>query len=166
MNWPEIILCFVLMLSSLGVIIAHKPVYSGLSFLITLITLSGLYLQLSAEFTAAMQIIVYAGAILVIFMFVIILFQDAYLKLDDNESQSPALLIGLSAVSLIAVGLFFGAHLVALPATKGALIEGFGTVESLGHALFVDYFFPFEAVVFIFLIATTGAVYIGSKRSV
>ena len=74
----ELLLGLLLILSGLGVILAKKPVYSALSFLLTLILLAIQFLELSANFIAVMQVIVYAGAILVMFMFVIVLFQDAH----------------------------------------------------------------------------------------
>ena len=79
-----IVLGFLLVLASLGVILCKKPVHSCLSFLLTLLLLAGLYLNLQAPFISAMQILVYAGAILVIFMFVIVLFQDAYLAIEER----------------------------------------------------------------------------------
>ena len=158
----QYILLILLILISLGVIVAKKPVYSALSFLGTLITLSAYYLELSAEFIATMQILVYAGAILVVFMFVLILFQDAYLKLYDNPAKSsPLFLLGAGAYFLIALGLLTYQLMGIKP--QGALPKGFGTVEYLGRALYIDFFFPFEAVVAIFLIAAVGALYIGRK---
>jgi NADH-quinone oxidoreductase subunit J len=157
------ILCIVLILSSLGVILAKKPVYSGLSFLLTLLSLSGLYLQLSAQFIAVMQVLVYAGAILVIFMFVIILFQDAHQQIPKFEAKSAPFLLWIAAFSIVLALVFLGARLIGLiPAGKG-VPEGFGTVQSLGQLLYVDFFFPFEAVILLFLIAVVGALYIGRK---
>ena len=64
--------CSLLIISSLGVILLPKPVHASLSFLLSLLLLAALYLELSAHFIAVLQVFVYAGAILVIFMFVII----------------------------------------------------------------------------------------------
>src|SRR5581483_9485736 len=82
-----------LILSSLGVILFKKPVHACLSFLFSLLILAGIYLQLSAEFIAVMQILVYAGAILVIFMFVIILFQDAHEQIEKFKAQNNRLFL-------------------------------------------------------------------------
>lgn len=162
-NGIEWFLTFILVLSSLGVILAKKPVYSGLSFLLTLLTLSAFYLQLQAEFTAVMQILVYAGAILVIFMFVIILFQDAYIKIENTPGLSSRTLLLIGALSFLSIGAYFAARLSPL-LTSNNLSEGFGSVQALGKLLFLDYFFPFEAVILIFLVAVVGSIYIGKKE--
>lgn len=152
-----------LILSSLGVILARKPVYASLCFLLTLLGLATVYLELSAEFIAVMQVLVYAGAILVIFMFVIILFQDAHEKIDLLQANSawPLLLIAGTSFALALV--FLGSELIALPRSTPQAPAGFGTVQALGRLLYVDFFFPFEAVVLLFLIAVVGALYIGRK---
>lgn len=155
----------ILVLSSLGVILLKKPVHACLSFLLTLLTLAVIYLQLSAEFISVMQILVYAGAILVIFMFVIVLFQDAYLKISEYPSGSLPLLIGLAAFCFAAVTLAFASQLMGLKTPANALNPGYGTVESLGMTLYIDFFFPFEAVILIFVVALVGAVYIGKKEA-
>ena len=73
--------------SSLGVILVKKPVHASLCFLLTLIDSGAFYLQLHAEFIAVMQVLVYAGAIFVIFMFVIILFQDAHEQIEQIQAH-------------------------------------------------------------------------------
>lgn len=162
-NLLEWILGAVLILSSLGVILIKKPVHASLSFLLTLMTLATLYLELSAEFIGVMQVLVYAGAILVIFMFVVVLFQDAYQHIERYEAKSsPALLFAAAATFLVMFGLL-GRQLAGIVSSKKPLPENFGSVEALGEALYVDFFFPFEAVVLIFLVAVVGALYIGRK---
>ncbi len=159
----DYILGTILIFSSLGVLLFRKPVHASLSFLLTLLALAALYLQLSAEFIAVMQVLVYAGAILVIFMFVIVLFQDAHQQIEKYESQSaPVLLIG-AASALVITLLFLGHRLLGLTTPRAQLPEGYGSVQSLGHALYLDFFFPFEAVILMFLVAVVGALYIGKK---
>lgn len=153
-----------LILSALGVILAQKPVFAGLSFLVTLLALSGLYFQLSAHFIAALQILVYAGAILVLFMFVIVLFQDAYQNLSRFRSKSKRYWrIFAASVFLVALG-FLGERLLGRAAPLQGLHTSFGTVESLGRLLFVDFFFPFEVVIMLFLIALVGSLFIAKKE--
>lgn len=155
-----------LVLSSLGVILAKKPVHSGLSFLLTLLLLSCLYLELSAQFIAVMQVLVYAGAILVIFMFVIILFQDAHEQISKHLAKSNRVLILVAALSFLCALGFLGKQLLLLPSTDREVSQEFGTVQSLGQALYIDFFFPFEAIIFLFLVAIIGAVYIAKKSEV
>lgn len=155
----------VLILSSLGVILARKPVHASLSFLLTLMSLAGLYLQLSAEFIAVMQILVYAGAILVIFMFVIILFQDAHAKIHQFKPKSVQPFLWTVAIAFVLALLFLAPKLIGAALIKGPLSVEFGTVQGIGQALYLDFFFPFEAVILLFLVAIVGAVYIGKKSS-
>lgn len=158
------ILGTLLILSSLGVILARNPVHASLSFLLTLLALASLYLQLSAQFIGVMQVLVYAGAIMVIFIFVIVLFQDAHQNIAKFKPNSSQLFLMTAAVCFLATMIFMGRQFVGLTASNANLPAGFGTVESLGRALYVDFFFPFEAVILLFLAAVVGALYIGKKR--
>lgn len=162
-NFVQWILGIILILSSLGVILARKPVHSSLFFLLTLLSLASLYLQLSAQFIAVMQVLVYAGAILVLFMFVIVLFQDAYEQISVVEAQSMPLFLFAAAGTFLLALIFLGTQFVGLSATKGKLPEGYGTVQALGEALYINFFFPFEAVILLFLIAVIGALYVARK---
>ena len=158
------ILGLLLIASSLGVILFPRPVQSCLSFLMTLLVLAALYLQLSAEFIAVMQILVYAGAILVLFMFVIILFQDAHDQINNLKAKSFPFLLLSAAISFIASLSLFGSRLMNLPSAQKEPSDNFGMVEYLGKALYIDFFFPFEAVILIFIVAVVGALYIGKKE--
>ncbi len=154
---------FILILSSLGVILVRKPVHASLSFLLTLLTLATLYLHLSAEFIAAIQILVYAGAILVLFMFVIVLFQDAYQHIEKYKPKSTSFLLWIAGILFLLTLGILGMQLTGLSSSHGNFPEAFGTIQSIGHALYVDFFFPFEAITLLFLVAVVGALYIGRK---
>lgn len=157
---PEIFLGTVLILSSLGVILLKQPVHACLSFLVTLLALAGLYLQLSASFIAVMQVLVYAGAILVLFMFVIVLFQDAHREILRYQAQSSPLLLAMSAFVFLGAFFILSYELWGFSAAKN-LMPGFGSVQSLGEALYLDFFLPFEAVILLFLVALVGTLYVG-----
>lgn len=163
MHYIQLILGFILILASLGVVLLRKPVHASLSFLLTLLCLAAMYLNLSAEFISVMQVFVYAGAILIIFMFVIVLFQDAHHQISLNPPQSSYWLLAIAPIAF-GIGLLYLAQhfLLADPAIE-TLPQGFGTVQSLGYALYVDFFFPFEAITLLFLVAVVGALYIGRK---
>lgn len=163
-NITQWILGLVVIFSSLGILVVRQPVHASLSFLLTLLSLAVLYVQLSAEFIGVMQILVYAGAILVIFVFVIVLFQDAYQQIAEYKPESSPWLILGSIASFLAILAVVGVRFVGLAPTREPLKEGFGTVHPIGKALYVDFFFPFEAVVLLFLIALVGAFYIGKKE--
>lgn len=163
-NAAQWILGSILILSSLGVILAPKPVHASIAFLLSLLTLSALYLQLSAQFIAVMQILIYAGAILVIFMYVIVLFQDAHQQIIRFEPKSSPILLFIAACASILIMIFLGTKILHLSPLKEKVPEGFGTVQSIGQALYIDFFFPFEAVILLFLVAVVGALYIGKKE--
>lgn len=160
------ILLLFLFLSSFGVIFFRNPVHACLSFLLSLLCLAGLYLHLVAPFIAVMQILVYAGAILVMFMFVIVLFQDAYHSIEETPSGSYALLLYPVAAGFFLAMLAMGRHFSSISLDKNPLPKDFGTVENIGKALYIDFFFPFEIIVIIFLVAVVGALYIGKKEPV
>ena len=159
----EWILGLVLIITSIGVILSKKPVIACLFFLLTLLTLAVVYLQLSAQFIAVMQVIVYAGAILVIFMFVIILFQDAYQQISRNQANSSPLFLFIAGAAFLITLISLGRKLMALPPSKAVLHPDFGIVQSIGKLIYIDFFFPFEAIIFLFLIAVIGALYIGKR---
>lgn len=158
------ILGMILILSSLGVVLLRKPIYASLSFLLSLLVLAAFYLQLSAEFIAVMQILVYAGAILVIFVFVIVLFQDAHQKIAHFKPQSSSLLMALAGIFFVFILMFFGWQLMPITHSSQSLAEGFGSAKGIGQALYLDFFFPFEAVILLFLVAIVGALYIAKRE--
>jgi NADH-quinone oxidoreductase subunit J len=153
-----------LILSAMGVILFRKPLYASLSFLLSLILLAAFYLQLSAEFIAVMQILVYAGAILVIFVFVIVLFQDAHQQLARFEPKSQQQFLIFAGLAFIGTLAFFGVQLIHLTHFNQKVPEEFGTAHAIGQALYLDFFFPFEAVILLFLVAIIGALYIAKKE--
>lgn len=159
----EALLGILVIMSALAVILAPKPVWAGLAFLLTLITTSVIYVELSAHFIAAMQIFVYAGAIMVIFMFVIVLFQDAYLEIDKVPARTSKPWLVIAALSFLGASALFLFHLYDYSPVKAPLAPTHGTVQSLGKILFIDFFFPFEAVILMFLVALVGAVFIAKR---
>jgi NADH-quinone oxidoreductase subunit J len=153
-----------LILSAMGVILLRKPIYACLSFLLSLVLIASLYLHLSAEFIAVMQILVYAGAILVIFVFVIVLFQDAHQQMVRFQPKSKPHLLLLAAMTFIFTFAFFGAHIIPFASFGQNLPNGFGSVEGLGRAIYLEFFFPFEAIIMLFLTAIVGALYVAKRE--
>lgn len=157
------ILGLILFFSSLGVILLRKPVHASLSFLLTLFTLAVYYLQLNAQFISVIQVIVYAGAILVLFMFVIILFQDAHEKIKHIPARTPQGWV-IFACILLLIGLIVTAsQFLGLPNGSTHLPKDYGTVQAIGKELYLDFFIPFEAATLLFLIALIGALYIAKR---
>lgn len=160
---PEWAITILLVCAAMGVLWAYKPMHASLWFLLTLVVLAAAYLDLSAGFIASMQILVYAGAILVIFVFVVVLFQDAYLRLSSHRAQTSSLLLTCAAAAFAGVSLWLATIIIHRAPTAPPLPAGYGTVQALGTTLYADFFFPFEVVVLLFLAAIVGALYIAKR---
>ncbi|TXK37502.1 NADH-quinone oxidoreductase subunit J [Pontibacter qinzhouensis] len=151
------------LLCALMVVVSKSPVHSVLFLILTFFTISGHYILLNAQFLAAVNIIVYAGAIMVLFLFVIMF-------LNQNEERVKTSVVS-KVTGTIAGGLLFVVLVAALkdatvrtydPATFNSQI---GMVENLGKVLFSDYLLPFELASVLFLVAMVGAVMLGKKEA-
>ncbi len=160
-----IILSVISVVSALCVIFVRNPIYSVLSLVLTFFSIAAHYILLKAQFLAVVQFIVYAGAIMVLFLFVIML-----LNLNQTENQekrsfiSKAIAVvagGLLLVSI--VGLLKGATLNPIIMENGLSSDEIGTVQTLGRYLFTDFVLPFEISSVLFLSAIIGAVMLGKK---
>jgi NADH-quinone oxidoreductase subunit J len=152
---------------AVGILLVKNPVHAALSLVMTLFGIAVAFIELQADFLAAVQIIVYAGAIVVLFLFVIM-----FLGVDKHEdlsvepivgqrSTAAVLVLGLMA-SIIALG-FIG-HFEVGPASQTAeLTGGAGNVADLGRAVFTTYLFAFEATAGLLVIAVIGAVVLARK---
>lgn len=155
-------LSFLALLSALMVIFSKNPVHSVLYLIITFFAIAGHYLLLNAQFLAAVHIIVYAGAIMVLFLYVIML-----LNLNKEAEPHKPRLVKYAAV--IAGGLVM---VVLVGALRGAdtqvnVVAGeseIGLVKNLGRVLFDEYLFPFEISSILFLAAMVGAVMLGKDE--
>src|SRR5512139_2179544 len=124
-----------LMASAAGVIAARNPVYAAMSLVSAFFWLAGIYVLLTAHLLAFIQVIVYAGAIMVLFLFVVML-----LSLTDAE-------LGLERLTAVK-----------------AVTEDFGTVKAVGRILFTQYLLPFEATSVLLLVAIVGAVVVAKEK--
>lgn len=149
-----------------GVIFARNPIASAMSLVATFFFLAGIYVLLWAHTIAALQVLVYAGAIMVLFLFVIML-----LSLTDHGpvmTFSPTRIAGGAAV----VGLFVALTMVfrKLPVTElswttdAARMKDFGSIKHLGEIMYTQWLFPFEAVSLLLLVAILGAVVVAKPR--
>ena len=153
----------VIAVSSMLVVALRNPIYSALSLLVMFFHVAGLYVTLHAEFLAAVQVIVYAGAILVLYLFVVMLLN---LKQDDRyHRQWPAAAAVGSVLALEAVMLTLlkGRATSVRPAAPGTAGEGLGNTEALGEVLYSTYLFPFEVASLILLVAMIGAIILAKK---
>lgn len=154
---------FVIAAASILVVALRNPIYSALSLLVMFFHVAGLYVTLHAEFLAAVQVIVYAGAILVLYLFVVMLLN---LKQDDRyHRQWPvAALVGaLLAVEALLLTLLKGRAVPPAPAGSEPAAEGIGNTEALGDVLYSTYLFPFEVASLVLLVAMIGAIVLAKK---
>jgi len=155
-------------LGALGVLLLPSPVYCALSLVATLISVAGIFLLLNQEFVAAIQVLVYAGAIMVLFLFVIMLLnlrstEGFRLKWSVPKMLGVALAAGLLAQL---VGLFTApAARLGPPGeyTAQRLAEE-GAVEAVGNLLFTRYVLPFEVISILLMVAVMGAVVLAKRR--
>ena len=155
-------------LGALTVIRARNPVYAAMGLLATLFAMGVLYVLQLAHFVAAVQIIVYAGAVMTLFLFVIMLVGVD--KQEDTSESIPhqrrlALALGLVAVgvtaALVARGRFSWIPVVSVPADPQATN---GTIEAIAEPLFTDWVLAFEATALLLTIAAAGTIALASFR--
>jgi NADH-quinone oxidoreductase subunit J len=151
----------VIALTAVLVVALRNPVYSALSLLVMFFHVAGLYVTLHAEFLAAVQIIVYAGAILVLYLFVVMLLN---LKRDDRYHSQWRLAACVVLPLLIEfVILLAGARAASpRPAPAGPPDAG-GNTLAIGETLFSTYLYPFEVASLILLVAMIGAIILAKK---
>lgn len=147
--------------SALGVILSRNPVNSVLFLITTFFAISGHYILLNAQFLAIVNIIVYAGAIMVLFLFVIML-----MNLNADVEPQKGRLVQLAGV--IAGGALFLVILSALKSASYITMEkgatDIGLIANLGKVLFTKFVLPFEISSVLFLSAMIGAIVIGKKE--
>ena len=150
------------LLGAVGVITRANPVHAALSLVLTLFGVAVLFIEQQAEFLAVVQVIVYAGAIVVLFLFVIMFLgvdRSENLRTEPLAAQRPiAAVLSLGAVaSIIALGA--EAHWATGPAHQaGRTLGPYQNVGQLGRSLFTTYLFAFEATAALLVIAVVGAV--------
>ncbi len=162
------LLAVVTTVAALLVILQRNPVASAIYLIITIFCLAGIYLLLNAPFIAIIQVLVYAGAIMVLFLFVIML-----LNLEKEQKRrmthhlwQKGLGIFLGVVLLAQIGLIFQSFF--LGGRKGILspekIAAVGNTETVARLLFTDYLLPFEITSVLLLVAIIGAIVLAKKQ--
>ena len=157
--------------SALGVILFRNAVNSALSLILTLLFLALFYLQLGAMFIAIVQILIYAGAIMVLFLFVVTMLVS---EASDTELQDRipwqrwvAGILGLILVSALSYLLFTGTAIDSSAKASGGslsqVVNTQGNIEAFGLALFHGFAFPFEVTSLLIVVALLGALVLGRK---
>jgi NADH-quinone oxidoreductase subunit J len=153
----------VAVLSALAVITRRNPVHSAIALIVTLLSLAGLYLMLYAPFVAGVQIILYVGGIMVLFLFVIMLVNIDRNMIEDQFNKQW--LVGIVA-TLALGGLFVTVYLRGssiFPTPLAAMSERSNT-QDIGLLLYRNYLLPFEIASLLLLVAIVGAVVMAKKR--
>jgi NADH-quinone oxidoreductase subunit J len=152
-------LSFVAVLSALLVVFSKSPVHSVLYLIITFFCIGGHYVLLNAQFLAVVHIIVYAGAIMVLFLYVLML-------LNLNRESEPHKSTVMKVAAVICGGLIMVLLVGSLRGTEQMMITqstDIGMVKTLGKVMFTDFLLPFEITSILLLAAMVGAVMIGKK---
>ena len=158
-------LCVLAIAGGIGLISSRNPMYCVLFLIINFFALGGLFLTLRAEFLAAIQIIVYAGAIMVLFLFVVML-----LNLSESDMEKMQFDVKRGLAFILGAG-FLAEMLYALMGFKQQITDkpvsdafAFGKVEAIGKELMTTYLFHFEIISVILLAALMGAIIIAKKH--
>ena len=153
---------------ALGVLFLKNPIHCALSLVGTFFCLGSIYVMLNAEFVAVIQVLIYAGAIMVLFLFVLMLLSSLDTEQSSNKWSAGkilAVLISLGIYAQIAY-LFTGNELKL--GTKGEypieVVEEIGSITLIGRLLFTDYILSFEIIVILLLVAVIGAVVIAKRK--
>jgi NADH-quinone oxidoreductase subunit J len=147
--------------SALGLVLKKNPIHGALFLVVNLASVAALYLSLGAEFLAAAQVIVYAGAIMVLFVFAIMVL------IPGKEETGPDPRRGFRLAALPAGGILL--VLLVIVAGRGVVATGPagapGNVEAVGRLLFTDYLFPFELTSVLLLAAMVGVLVLARRRA-
>jgi NADH-quinone oxidoreductase subunit J len=152
-----------LVVTAAGVVVARSPMYAAMSLVAAFFFMAGVYVLLSAHLIAFMQILVYAGAVMVLFLFVIMLLSLGDEHLEKEHYRGMQVIGAVGAVGLVALVAWATAGVAELP-VAGVDPSTFGTVKAVGRSIFTDYLLPFEATSLLLLVAIVGAVVVAKEK--
>jgi len=152
---------------SIVVVVNRNPVGSILSLVLTLFATSVLYIMLSAHFIAIIQILVYAGAIMVLFMFTVmfLILRDDSLNFDaQNVPLKISLVLAVILITAMFVQTLFMDTFSNLKISNIGVEDNFGSVQNVGTSIFTDYILPFELTSILIVVAIIGVIVISKRR--
>jgi NADH-quinone oxidoreductase subunit J len=162
------VLAALAVLGAVSLIFQKHPIHSALSLIVVMIALAGLYLLLGAEFVAAVQIIVYGGAIMVLFVFVIMLLNAG---IEEHTSLSKmagpvGLLLVIALAGLVAATIVRSTDSILSTMQTGEMSSSLGVSKTLGISsmIFKDFVYPFELTSFLILVAVLGATVLAQRE--
>ena len=151
---------------AIGVVALRNPFYSVLALVGHLLSLAALFLLLRAEFVAAAQVVVYAGAVMVLYLFVVSYIGGGSLQQLTPGGASLRVIAGGAVLALFAelAIAVLGSGLQAIDSDGAPYVSGFGTPAQIGEALLTKFLFPFEVASLLLLVAAVGAVVLARRR--
>lgn len=156
------IVAFLAIASAVYFVFAKNPMYAILSLIVTMFSIAGMYILLNAQFLGIVQIIVYTGAIMVLFLYILMMLNLN--KEDESKKDNLPKFIGIFSVCILFVGML-GAYkgLSGKTVAENNIDYSVGLTKNLGRLLFNEYVLPFELASILILAGIVGAVLIGKK---
>ncbi len=164
---PSLLIFFVLaalaVIGAVSLILQRHPIHSALSLIVVMVALAGLYLLLGSEFVAAVQIIVYSGAIMVLFIFVIMLLNDGEEERTNfsNLATFGGIPLAVAIAGLIAAAIAHSSGDLPVATANGSLTS----TKTLSTLIFTDFVYPFELTSFLILVAILGAIVLAQREN-
>lgn len=151
------------MLSAVGVVAFNNAVRSALCLVLNFFVLAGIYFTLNAEMMGITQVVVYTGAIMVLFLFVIMLLNlsaPALLQDKNDPKTAVGMTLGMVMFTIVALQVLPG----LMSKTEPGAVDGYGSPVNVGRALFTGFVIPFEAVSILLLIGIVGSILLAKRR--
>ena len=162
-EWMYYFFSVIIIIGALGTILSKNPMYSILYLVATFFALSGIYTLLNAQFLAVVNIIVYAGAIMVLFLFVVMFLNfKREANILNSKSMVLASIVSGGVLFLMLAGVLRKAEFAAV--NPETFRNDTGMIETLGDLLYNHYMLPFELVSVLFLTAISGAILLGKRE--
>lgn len=152
---------FLAVASAVGFVWARHPLYSVLSLIVTFFSMAGLFILLNAQFLGIVQIIVYAGAIMVLFLYILMMLNLH--KTNETQRKNTKKIIAILVSGLLLIGLL-GVYKGVSQGKIGPINSEIGLTKNLGKVLFNEYVLPFELASILILSGIVGSVLIGKKE--
>lgn len=150
-------------LGAIGLVLFRHPMNGAMSLVVTMISLAGLYALLSAKLIFALQLIVYAGAIMSLILFIIMFLNIQESDLPREKGRWLYQMGGI--IVILPIAAFLIKIVKSIPGSEATIVgNGFGGVKEVGLVLFQDWLLPFEIVSILLLVALIGAVVLAGKR--
>lgn len=155
------LVAFLAVASAVYFVFARNPLYSVLSLIVTFFSIAAMYILLNAQFLGIVQVIVYAGAIMVLFLYVLMMLNLN--KNDESKKQNLSKFIGVFAAGILLIGILGAFKGLKGNSFAGNVDSSVGLTKNLGRLLFNEYVLPFELASILILAGIVGAVLIGKK---